>query len=148
MVIRYNDILTVVSTLGDEEGIGVTVTQSAKGGLIAGVCCTLGGVLGGPPGLAVGGALGGCVAAYVSRGKFKPVSEVMAELPEEKKRQLAEAVRRIVAGFDAADAVELLALVQGNALLKAKIAQEMVTFLGSQLDVPVIHPQQAAIGGQ
>ncbi len=145
MVIRYNDILSVIRALGDEEGIGVTVKESAKGGLIAGVCCAIGGILGGPPGLAVGGAVGGCAAAYAASGRFKPVSQVVEELPEERRQELVEAVRRIVAGFDAADAAELLALVQGNALLKAKIAQEMVTFLGSHLNVPIIQ-QQPAVG--
>ena len=143
MVIRYNDILTVIRTVGEEEGIGVTITESAKGGLIAGASCFVGGVVGGPAGLAVGGALGGAAAAFMARDKFKPVSEVLAELPEERREALAEAVRRILGTVDAGDAVELVALVQGNALLKAKIAQEMVTFLAAQVNVPVVQGQQA-----
>ncbi len=140
MVIRYTDILTAISTISDAEGIGVTVTESAKGGLIAGVGCFAGGVLGGPVGLAVGGAVGGCVAAYLSQGKFKPASEIVAEMPEDKRKELAEAVRRILGNAEVSDAMEMVALVQGNALLKAKIAQEMVTFISSQMGVQVTQP--------
>ena len=77
MVIRYQDILTIVTTLGDEENLQVAVKESAKGGLIAGGACAIGGLLLGPPGLALGGAVGGCVAAYMSSNKFKPVSSVI-----------------------------------------------------------------------
>ena len=55
MVVQYNDILKIVTTLGDDENLQITVKQSAKGGLIAGISCALGGLIGGPPGLAVGG---------------------------------------------------------------------------------------------
>ena len=37
----------------------MTVKESAKGGLLAGGACALGGFLFGPPGLAIGGTLGG-----------------------------------------------------------------------------------------
>ena len=60
MVIKYEDILKIITTLGDDENLRITVKQSAKGGLIAGVSCAVGGLIAGPPGLAVGGAAGGC----------------------------------------------------------------------------------------
>ena len=55
MVIRTDEILSVLSKLSDESGLKVTVQESVKGGVVAGTACTIGGVLLGPPGLAIGG---------------------------------------------------------------------------------------------
>ena len=55
MVIRTDEILSILSKLSDESGLKVTVQESVKGGVVAGTACTIGGVLLGPPGLAIGG---------------------------------------------------------------------------------------------
>ena len=55
MVIRTDEILCILSKLSDESGLKVTVQESVKGGVVAGTACTIGGVLLGPPGLAIGG---------------------------------------------------------------------------------------------
>ena len=76
MVIRYNDILTVITTLCDDEGLKVTVKGSAKGGLIAGATSAVGGLVLGPLGLAIGGTVGGLIA-YATAEPYKPVSQVV-----------------------------------------------------------------------
>ena len=134
MVIRYNDILTLITTLGDDESLRVTVKGSAKGGLIAGVTTTVGGFIAGPIGLALGGTLGGLLA-YATSEPYKPVSEVvMHEMRPIDQEKLVTAVRNIVESVDIQDAIELIALVKGNPILKAKIIAEMVTFFKHTLD--------------
>ena len=135
MVIKYEDILKVITTLGDDENLRITVKQSAKGGLIAGVSCTVGGLVAGPPGLAIGGAVGGCLAAYLAGNSFKPLSTViMYEMKPVDQRALVEAVTKIIQNVDAMDAIELLALTQGSAALKAKILGEVTSYCQQQLN--------------
>lgn len=141
MVVRYNDILTVITTLGDDECLKVTVKGSAKGGLIAGVTSALGGLILGPLGLAVGGTLGGLLA-YAASEPYKPVSQViMYEMRPVDQEKLVGAVRNLVEGFDIQDAIELVALVQGNPVLKAKVIAEMTTFFKHQLDMQLDYHQ-------
>ncbi len=88
MVIRYNDVLSLITTLADDEGLQVSVRESVKGGLIAGSACALGGILLGPAGLAVGGTVGGLAAAYLSGDQMKPLSQVMSKHLGIQKRRL------------------------------------------------------------
>ena len=107
MVIRYNDLVHVITTLADEENITVAVKETLKGSLIAGGACALGALVLGPPGLAIGGAyvgaclaiegavggacalrgvvlgfaitgaVGGGIAYCLAKDKFKPLSHVI-----------------------------------------------------------------------
>lgn len=138
MVIRYRDILEVITVLSNEKGLNVTISESLKGSLIAGGTAGVGGLLLGPPGLAIGGALGGCLAAILSRNKFKSVTEVVLyDMTREQQGRLVAAVTDIVKNLDVADAVELMALLQGNDFLKARILTELVTFVRNNMGMRI-----------
>jgi len=139
MVIRYADVLDLMTVLAEDKKLQVTVTESAKGGLLAGGAATLGGLLLGPPGLAIGGAVGGCLAMYIANDKFRPVALVLTEdMTLAQQQKLVGAVTNIVSNLDAGDAMELIAIVQGNELLKARVMSEMCSFLRSNLSMHVI----------
>ena len=135
MVIKYEDILKVITTLGDDENLKITIKQSAKCGLIAGVSCAVGGLIAGPPGLAVGGAAGGCLAAYLAGNSFKPLSSVILyEMKPIDQKGLVDAVQNIIQNVDVMDAMELIALIQGSNALKAKVLGEITTYCTQQMN--------------
>jgi hypothetical protein len=135
MVIRYNDIVSVITTLADENNIQVSVKETLKGGFIAGTSCTLGGLLLGPPGLAIGGTVGGGLAYCLTKDKFKPMSQVILQMSPALQQQLVDSVLNIVHDLDAADAVTMLALLRGNMLLRAKITEEMTRFAANEMNL-------------
>lgn len=138
MVIRYQDIIHLLSVLSEEEGIKVSMKESGKGALVAGFIAGLGGLLLGPPGLAIGGTVGGCVAAYMGQGKFKPLAQVITtEMSRDKQKELVNIIKNKVAQIDASDALELVALVQGNAILKAIIVLVMVVYMRNRCNMKV-----------
>ncbi|KAG7168073.1 protein C19orf12 homolog isoform X1 [Homarus americanus] len=94
MPIDTQEALNLLAQVCEEQELGVTVKESVKGGVIAGGATMIGGLLGGPFGLAIGGALGGITAAYMSQGKFKSVASVILyDLTSAQKEHLANSVR-------------------------------------------------------
>jgi len=139
MVIRTDEVINILSKLSDESGLKVTVNESIKGGLIAGTACTIGGVLLGPPGLAIGGAIGGCIAYVIGDGKFKPVSRVIThEMKSEDREQLVNSVHTILADLDATDGMQMLVLINGNAALKGRLITEVTNFFQNQLNMAIL----------
>ena len=51
---NINDVISLLSVLADEAELKTTVTESLKGGLAVGLLTTIGGLLGGPRGIAIG----------------------------------------------------------------------------------------------
>jgi len=130
-------LIELCSLLATEENLQVTVKESVKGGAIAGICTMAGGVVGGPAGLAVGGAFGGCLAAYLAQDKFLPVSSVIQKMPREKQSILANNVQELVSSFTAEDAVALMALVAGDAMLRQQLLRAIVRTVEQQANVQV-----------
>ena len=145
MVVRYQEILTLITTIGDDENIRVTVKESLKGGLITGIAATIGGLILGPLGLAVGGTVGG-ISAYLASEEYRKISDVIIyDMPKVDQERLVRAITNIVNELDVHDAIELIAVVQGNSLIKAKIMSEMATFFKHQLDMQIEGPQGALL---
>ena len=135
MVIQYKEIVSVITKLGDEENLRVTVKHSAMGGLIAGFICFLGGLIAGPIGFVFGGAAGGVVASYFSYDSFKPLSTTIKEMRPEYQRAMVISISKIFENVDAMDALEVLALIKGSTELKAKVVGELKSFCQDQLSL-------------
>ena len=134
MVIQYNEILNIITKLSDDENIRISVQQSAKGGVIAGLICALGGLIAGPIGFVFGGTAGGLVASYFSADTFKPISTVIREMNQARKNELTESVLKIIEKADAMDALEVLAIIQGNSVIKARVKDHLISFCQQQLN--------------
>ena len=138
MVLSYQDIMDVVRILCEDQGLAVTVKESGKGALVTGGVAGLGGLVLGPMGLALGGAVGGALAAWIAQDKFKPLLQViMEDMREEQRIKMVDSLRNVLTNIEPTDALTLVAAVQGNQALKARLAQEMVTFLSRQCNIYV-----------
>ena len=54
MPFAVTEITEMLAKLAEEEQLRLSVTEAAKGGIIAGVCAFAGALVGGPVGIAVG----------------------------------------------------------------------------------------------
>ena len=112
--------------------------ESGKGALVTGCVAGLAGLLLGPIGLALGGAVGGAMAAVYAKDKFRPLHQVITEeMTQHQRDRMVECLRNVLTNIEATDALALVAAVQGNQALKARLATEMVTFLSQQCNIYV-----------
>nr|CAD7610194.1 unnamed protein product [Timema genevievae] len=87
----------------------------------------------------IGGILGACSAAYMSRGKFKPVSHVILyDLSLRQQEQLAVSLQRVVSDFRVDDVAILLPLLLTNSSCQAAILKQVVLFLQSEMNMQII----------
>ncbi|XP_050292746.1 protein C19orf12 homolog [Anthonomus grandis grandis] len=132
------NLIEVCSTLAEQENLKVTITSSAKGALYVGAATFIGGVLGGPLGMAAGGVLSSLSVAFSSQGKFKSVVQIIAEMSEEQQVRLATSVQNAIKSVRPEELVGLLSLVMTNATLKEAILLEIGSFLKRELEMQMI----------
>uniref|UniRef100_UPI00398F8573 protein C19orf12 homolog n=1 Tax=Pristiophorus japonicus TaxID=55135 RepID=UPI00398F8573 len=137
MPVHIDDVMRLVCHISEVEKMQVAVRCSAKGALVAGAIAFAGGLVGGPPGIAVGGAFGGLLGAWMMSGQFKPLPQIIMELPPNQQLMLSNDVHNIIRHLDWTDAVQLISLVMGNAVLKQQVLSAINSFFINQLNAEV-----------
>ncbi|XP_068549521.1 protein C19orf12 homolog isoform X2 [Anas acuta] len=130
---RVDDVMQLLCHVSQEKGMKAAVKHSSRGALVVGAMALLGGLMGGPPGIAVGGALGGLLGAWMKSGQFRPVPQILLELPPTEKKKLYDEAMDILKHLDWTDVVQLTTLVMGNASLQQKLAGVVTNYLSREL---------------
>ncbi|NXU48812.1 CS012 protein, partial [Turnix velox] len=133
MPIHVDDVMQLLCHLSQEKRIKAAVKHSGRGALLAGASAFLGGLVGGPPGIAVGGAVGGLLGSWMSSGQFKPVPQILLELPPAEQQKLYDEAVAIIRHLDWTDVIQLTALVMGNAGLQQKLTTVLINYLTQEL---------------
>uniref|UniRef100_A0A8C3XWF3 Chromosome 19 open reading frame 12 n=1 Tax=Chelydra serpentina TaxID=8475 RepID=A0A8C3XWF3_CHESE len=133
MPINVNDVIHLLCRISEERKMKAAVRHSGRGALVAGATAFVGGLMGGPPGIAVGGAVGGLFGAWMTAGQFKPIPQIILELPPAEQQKLYDDAFAIIRNLDWADAAQLTALVMGNAALQQKLAAVLINYLSHEL---------------
>ncbi|KAF1666061.1 hypothetical protein FQA23_0001869, partial [Aptenodytes patagonicus] len=133
MPIHVDDVMQLFCRLSQAKGMKVAVKHSGRGALLAGATALIGGLMGGPPGIAVGGAFGGLLGAWMTAGQFRPVPQILLELPPAEQQKLYNEAIVILRRLDWTDIVQLTAVVMGNASLQEKLVSVLVNYLSKEL---------------
>ncbi|KAG8437359.1 hypothetical protein GDO86_008165 [Hymenochirus boettgeri] len=133
MPVQLDNILCLLCHMSEHQKMKAAVKHSARGALVAGAGAFVGGLVGGPPGIAIGGAVGGLMGAWMTSGQFKPVPQIIMELPPVQQQKLCDSVYEIVRNLDWTDASQLIMLVMGSATLKQKVAAALINYINQEL---------------
>ncbi|XP_026712608.1 protein C19orf12 homolog isoform X2 [Athene cunicularia] len=137
MPIKVDDVIQLLCHLSQEKGMKAAVKHSAQGALLAGATALLGGLVGGPPGIAVGGAFGGLLGAWMTAGQFRPVPQILLELPPAEKKKLYDEAMVILSHLDWTDITRLTLLVMRNASLQQNLEAWLISFLSEVLGAKI-----------
>ncbi|XP_051835729.1 protein C19orf12 homolog isoform X2 [Antechinus flavipes] len=137
MPVMVEDIMKLLCTISEERKMKAAFKHSGKGALVAGAVAFVGGLVGGPPGIAVGGTVGGLLGAWMTSGQFKPIPQIIMELPPIEQQKLFNEAFAIIRDLDWTDAVQLTALVMGNDALQQKLASVIVNYVSQTLRAEV-----------
>ncbi|XP_054164804.1 protein C19orf12-like [Oppia nitens] len=138
MTIDTNTIIKVIiDVMGDYE-VQVSVRQSLKGAVITGVSSFIGATLVGPVGLAIGGTAGGLLAAFIANGSFKPIGQILNEMPSEKKRQLAEDIECLFKSLEINDLTQFIKIALICKTLSESNSQTILVHKFIEQSLPII----------
>lgn len=80
----------------------------------------------------MGGLLG-----WITSGDFKPVPQILMELPASEQQKLGAEVTAIVKNLHWTDAAQLIALVMANPALKDMVAGVLTSYLTRELKAQI-----------
>ncbi|XP_028257314.1 protein C19orf12 homolog [Parambassis ranga] len=137
MAPRMDDVMRLCCEISSHDQIKVAVKNSTKGAMVAGGTAFVGGLLGGPPGIAVGGAVGGLLGSWMTSGSFRPLPQILMELPPSQQKQLYDNVMAVLGNLNWTDAAQLVALVMGNSTLQQQVTAALINYVTKELRAEV-----------
>ncbi|XP_037652521.1 protein C19orf12-like [Sebastes umbrosus] len=93
-----------------------------------------------PPLLSVslpGGAVGGLLGAWLTSGQFRPLPQILMELPPNQQQMLFNHITAVLGNLDWTDAAQLIAIVMGNATLQQQVTAALLGYITKELRAEV-----------
>jgi len=140
MPINTQDLMNAVSLICDEHNMRCTISQSAKGAMVTAGTTFIGGILGGPIGLAVGAIIGGVGSAVKLNGTFKPVSEILRnDMTNDQRKQLQEHIINAVRNIHPTDLAMLIPLIMaGDRSIQTAVIRTVTSFITNEMGLRMI----------
>ncbi|NXS81728.1 CS012 protein, partial [Erpornis zantholeuca] len=84
----------------------------------------------------LGGAVGGLLG-WITSGDFKPVPQILMELPASEQQKLTAETMAIVQNLHWTDAAQLIAIVMSNTALKDIVTGVLTSYLSRELKAQI-----------
>lgn len=84
-----------------------------------------------------GGAVGGLLGSWLTSGQFRPLPQILMELPPNQQKKLYNDVAAVLGNMDWMDAAQLITLVMGNATLQQQVTAALLNYVTKELRAEV-----------
>ena len=81
----------------------------------------------------LGGAVGGMLGCWLTSGQFRPLPEILNELPAPQRQKLYANIMAVLGSLDWTDVAQLVALVMGNATLQQQVTAALLSYVTKEL---------------
>lgn len=85
----------------------------------------------------LGGAVGGLLGSWLTSGQFRPLPQILMELPPAQQQKLYDDVKAVLGNLDWTDAAQLITLVMGNATLQQQVIAALLGYVTNELKAEV-----------
>ena len=89
----------------------------------------------------LGGAVGGLLGAWMTSGQFKPIPQIILELPPVEQQRLYDRAYAIISHLDWTDTAQLIALVMGNAAIQERLLAMLTNYITNELKAEIQYGQ-------
>ncbi|KAM5207856.1 protein C19orf12-like [Hipposideros larvatus] len=128
------DVMELLCSISEHEKINTAVKHSRTAAAIGGFIIFVGGLVGGPPGIAVGGVIAGVFGAWKTHGKFQSIPQIIKELPSAERQKLAKEATNILSDLKCTNVGQLIRKVMANEGLKQKLLAMLRSFVSKRLN--------------
>ncbi|XP_047565707.1 protein C19orf12 homolog [Lutra lutra] len=135
--ILVEDVMTLLCSISEETKMKAALKHSGTSALVTGAGAFIGGLVGGPPGLAVGGTVGNILHISRTRGQLKPIPEIIKELKPAEQQKLYNEAITILGDLKCMDPKELTKHVMSNENLKQQLLVMLENYITKQLQAEV-----------
>lgn len=81
--------------------------------------------------------MGGLLGSWLTSGQFRPLPQILMELPPQQQKKLYDDVSAVLGNLDWTDAAQLIALVMGNATLQQQVTAALLSYITKELRAEV-----------
>ncbi|XP_075965901.1 protein C19orf12 homolog isoform X2 [Anarhichas minor] len=132
MAVQTDDVAHLCCEISSLHHMKVAVNNSTTSALVAGGSILVGGLLGGPPGIAVGGVLG-ALFGWLTSGQFRPLPQILMELSPDQRQKLYDQVTFYLINLVWTNKAQLVTLVMGNATLQQQVTAALLNYVTREL---------------
>ncbi|XP_071238127.1 protein C19orf12 homolog isoform X3 [Salvelinus alpinus] len=87
--------------------------------------------------LCKGGAVGGLLGWWMTSGQFRPLPQIIMELPPHQQQRLYADIMGVLGSLNWTDLAQLTALVMGNATLQQQVTAALLRYITKELRAEV-----------
>ncbi|XP_043306194.1 protein C19orf12 homolog [Cervus canadensis] len=131
--VSVEDIMRLLCSISEKRKMKAAFKYSWLGAVVARTMVFVGGLVGGPPGIATGGAVRGLLGAWMTSEKFKPVPQIIMELPADEQERLFINAIAILRQLPWTNVKQLTMLVMGSETLQEQLVDMLKNYFSKEL---------------